>query len=765
MPQPQKTAFLSLDNPLKIPHTTSKLSSLAENDEIPGAFPDSEEDTPTAVSKHIAKAVSGGLSTPRDVTSIRPSGEEMHPAKFHMSTAKPLDEARWLGFSSMAPQIEPPKGTNKIALAQGTPSKTPKAGSTSRSDFQDFEFSFKRQSLELSAEARQMMAEKREEAARIREELKANKSTCPSIPETLSRKMATPKGKVGRFSDIHMAEFKKMDSIANHASAYRADPNRLETATATLKKAVNKPLLAQPGQNGVQTLKRTQSKTELGQYMSSLPRSTSSRSLKHNNDAEHERASPAKRVKRTTDDDVASTRPKSSGMPTGAMQASLARTASVNSTKSTMIPSLARTPSKASLKSAPTPQPKASTPLLARSPTKSSPVKQMVEEPQEPVSPLLSRSPSKFCLIEKPATQTQDADDDAAMGQYLSRSPLKASVSVNTEQDNKPSAIPLLSRSPAKASPAENPFDTAATPLKAAAGTNLMSRFNLLRKTPMKSILRSPQRLYSDDPAKVASGTHLATPPKNSNKALPAVPPATAPVQKHVDFSASTKLSNSMYQAQRESESTSLSPVSEGPTPPPKTSAFAKAATDAATEAAPTYPILPSGDMDMGPTPKKAHRRMTLGANVLNDFTFRAGEGITFAPSADAANRGRADSEKPSIRHVSAEPDIVPIAGMKRKLSETPTFASATSLPIGSDKENKPEEGPEDARPAKKARPTIPEPPKSVKPAEKIAKKIPTIGVKPKGTTSQQGKKPRPSMMSRTRLEMLAMPKHRRGEQ
>ena len=42
------------------------------------------------------------------------------------------------------------------------------------------------------------------------------------------RKKAVPKGKMTRFSDVHVQQFKKMDSIANHASAFRADPSRFK---------------------------------------------------------------------------------------------------------------------------------------------------------------------------------------------------------------------------------------------------------------------------------------------------------------------------------------------------------------------------------------------------------------------------------------------------------------------------------------------------------------------------------------------------------
>lgn len=60
--------------------------------------------------------------TPKDRTPIKPAGQEMHPAHHHASTAKVLDEARWLGFQALGAYTAPPKAA---AIGQATPSKTP----------------------------------------------------------------------------------------------------------------------------------------------------------------------------------------------------------------------------------------------------------------------------------------------------------------------------------------------------------------------------------------------------------------------------------------------------------------------------------------------------------------------------------------------------------------------------------------------------------------------------------------------------------------
>ena len=89
--------------------------------------------------------------------------EEMHPKHIHQSTAKPREEARWLGFSNMPPATEPPKRNAKHVEAQATPSRMTRQENAFKSP--DFTFTFRReQSLELSPEAKQLMDEKRAEA-------------------------------------------------------------------------------------------------------------------------------------------------------------------------------------------------------------------------------------------------------------------------------------------------------------------------------------------------------------------------------------------------------------------------------------------------------------------------------------------------------------------------------------------------------------------------------------------------------------------------
>lgn len=757
------------------------MASLTESDEMPGAFPkdspppdsyvtDEAQVTPTKVAAHIAQAVVGSYHTPKHTTPVKPDEEEMHPQKFQASTAKPDEEARWLGFSNMAPHTEPAKGAAKLVPAPGTPSKTPKANSTSQPS--EFQFTFRAGSLELSEEARKFMAEKREEAAKIKQQMMQEEESQRAADTVLGRKLATAKGKVGRFSDVHMAQFKKMDSIADHASVTRPAQSSATSGTlSSLKRSSSKAGLAQGSRAGTKPVDEAAASKN---KFSSLPRSNSTKSL--GRPAEADTAVSAKRLKRVVDDDAGTSRPASSGSDSNTTMstpkglrfhgsnphlkaatptaASLARQASIKSNKTSMIP-LSRSPSKSALPAAQPDQQKPATPLLARSPSKGllQPSRPDTAETEALASPLLSRSPSK--LIAKPTvpTNTQDEPADTSKIPFLARSPSKMSIAQGQHQEeDKASKTPLLSRSPSKASKDVNPFITQATPAKTGE-TSLMDRLKLLRASPMKSILRSPQRLYSNDPSKIANGTHVATPEKaaSSAKSL-AIPPKTEPVRKHVDFTASTKGTNETDAVDSDSSTPSKETI------PPlreiKTVEQAKL----------FYPPLPTEHTEKPASIKKFNRRMTLGADVANDFTFRVGGGITFAPTISAAKANL----KPSIRHVSVEPEMISTTPTrKRKFAVGEESTQQTENP-SSDKENdqhsEPEEG---ARPAKRARQSEaisrPAPPTITAPTQQ--KRL-TLGVKPKNAPkpTAKPKDKRAGFLSRDRLNMLAMPKRRAAE-
>ncbi|KAK6601779.1 hypothetical protein H4I96_07120 [Botrytis cinerea] len=365
MASPPRRRSSRLRTPAKtLQNTTPKLTSLAEDDEGP-AYP-SLPNLSSPVQAPQTPATSGRVVPPR---------EEMHPSMTHKSTTQKPDSGLRHGFVDInAKGDDQPSG-----VQQKTPSKIGISSPT-------FDFRFARPAPVLGPEAQRMMDELREEALRIKAKLAAEREieqrNNPEGSQMGSRRIAQAKGKVSRYSDVHMAEFKKMDSIANHPSSFRAQPGRV---TPTAK-----------------ALKRTQSKAKLSDRDATLSEDSSQ-------DAESERlenTAPAKRARQRMTDDTSTQRPISRGktetmeMPstprhkissipahlTTPTQSSLARAQSVKH-PSTQIPSLSRSPSKPNLQS---------TPASILKHTSSSFSSKKAEK--EPVIPSIARSPSKLNL-------------------------------------------------------------------------------------------------------------------------------------------------------------------------------------------------------------------------------------------------------------------------------------------------------------------------------------------------------------------------------
>ncbi|KAJ2906822.1 hypothetical protein MKZ38_010320 [Zalerion maritima] len=269
------------------------LDSLKEQDEAPHSPTPQPKRT-----KKQAEVVSSPMPvphTPSHSSPAKPPKSEMHPSKAHRPTAPPSSGFR-LGFTD----VDKSKPANRPDMVQNTPTKAiaPSGDFTFRMSRPDAD-------LGLGPEAQRMMEQIREEAKKIKAEL-ADKREASG--EDGARKIAQPKGKTNRYSAVHIAEFKKMDSIANHPSAFRANPNRI-----TPIKPVN--------------LKRTKSKANLDddgssptksspvKHFAPLPATVSAkRNTKSPSDttSSEEPAAPVKRVKKQLEDDVSANRPVSS---------------------------------------------------------------------------------------------------------------------------------------------------------------------------------------------------------------------------------------------------------------------------------------------------------------------------------------------------------------------------------------------------------------------------------------------------------------------
>lgn len=272
---------------------------------------------------------------------------EMHPSKVHATTAGPSSGLK-LGFSDIDYTKDPAE--RAAGIYQSTPSKM-------RVPSSDFTFRISRPGAdkELGPEAKKMMEELRDQAAQIKVELAAQREREKQEEAAANgRKIRQAKGKAGRYSAVHMAEFKKMDSIANHPSAFRAAPGRFT-----------------PVKTG---LKRTQSKANLGEPDSVRSKKPSTRPVPSSPEKQQEQSeSPVKRVKQRLEDDVSTLRPvsrdasfiprpKSSGNDSTHTAAPRSQTfshlmtptksslARVNSVKGSTI-SLVKTPSKPDLRS------------------------------------------------------------------------------------------------------------------------------------------------------------------------------------------------------------------------------------------------------------------------------------------------------------------------------------------------------------------------------------------------------------------------------
>jgi hypothetical protein len=330
----------------------------------------------------------------------------MHPSKAHHSTTQEPDSGLRLGFTD----IEAAGNGQPSGVTQSTPSKLGIPSTT-------FDFKFARPGPQLGPEAQRMMDDLREEALRIKAKLAAEREEEKRREGEAGggigpRKIAQPKGKAGRYSEVHMAEFKKMDSIAGHASAFRAQPGRFTPVKANLKRSQSKAQL-----DDREDVQKTEQISE---------QSSSSERL--------ENTSPAKRARKHVADDTSSARPTTADshrpMPTTPniprlqtdvlasittpTQASLARAASIKKPV-TQIPTLSRSPSKPNLNATPrglakfttannlSSMPKSESNSFLRSPGKFDRVKSILRYPgslkkskDAPSSiPTLSRSSSK----------------------------------------------------------------------------------------------------------------------------------------------------------------------------------------------------------------------------------------------------------------------------------------------------------------------------------------------------------------------------------
>jgi hypothetical protein len=575
-----------------------------------------------------------------------------------------------------------------------------------------FDFRFARPAAVLGPEAQKMMDEIREEAAKIKERLatereeERKKAELDGTIGENGRRIAVPKGKLGRFSAAHMEEFKKMDSIANHPSAFRAQTTKVTQDTVTLKRSRSKAKLDDrddeakppqtPSKSGVverSTIKRVRLSPELEQTKASTPKAMLPTIPKT--------AQPETPTLSRSRSVLASL--------TTPTQASLARAASVK--QGSKIPTLTHSPSKASL----APSNKLSG--LTHSPSKASLV------PSNKF-PSLTHSPSKASLA-TPNRLLKSATMGNMSAQQTTKVPLNDTVQSPTKLDRLKSLLHRSPSSPKKPEPA-----VVSTPSKAMAPPTL---------TPSKSV-----------------GNQL-----NLNKELPAVPgtPKTEQPQakKHVTFTP-TAQAKAIAMAQH-----SPSPLRVSGIPRSKSTMTLNAiqypalSTSSASEKSSdevNYPILPvSPDMPQPPATKPAEHAPAAPGT----FTFRSDMQVKFASA--SVTMGMSPG-KSSIRAVRAS--ILPTTTMPGSFPEAnkENIGGLPAIPHGLSNKKRHRAGSDDGSEGE----SLMSPSKKQKTS--AADVVPTLATKV--AIEQQAPKskiPSPAKrrgLSLGRLNMLARPKNRK---
>ncbi|PHH83582.1 hypothetical protein CDD82_6610 [Ophiocordyceps australis] len=213
--------------------------------------------------RHGPQSIDGALAEPKTPASaaVKPSFNEMHPSRFHQSTGEPSSGLR-LGFADIPAQNDAGTGLTS------TPSKVAHLPASP--------FTFRRtvRPDELGDSAQRLRQKLSDKVALIKADLVAKRDAeGDSMVNLQARPIAKPKGKSGRFSAAHMSEFKKMDSIQGHASAWRAQPGRFTPVTSgKLKRSSSKANLDETPTGAISVSRNSPAKSRAGETKELLTR-------------------------------------------------------------------------------------------------------------------------------------------------------------------------------------------------------------------------------------------------------------------------------------------------------------------------------------------------------------------------------------------------------------------------------------------------------------------------------------------------------------
>ncbi|TLD31006.1 hypothetical protein PspLS_02013 [Pyricularia sp. CBS 133598] len=190
-------------------------------------------------------------------SAIKPPATEMHPEHYHASTAAP-SSALHLGFSDINP-AGPLNSSPTIEVTQRAAAAPSRRTSTVPSA--PFTFHLENPSAAtggLSERTKALLEDMRGDIEQIAADLRAKRDQEKAEAEANGRKIASAKGKRGRFSDVHWKELQKMDSIVNHPSVQRYKTMNSNGSSSSIAGNVS----TSPAQL-TKGVKRTQSKANL----------------------------------------------------------------------------------------------------------------------------------------------------------------------------------------------------------------------------------------------------------------------------------------------------------------------------------------------------------------------------------------------------------------------------------------------------------------------------------------------------------------------
>ncbi|KAG5296905.1 hypothetical protein I7I48_05872 [Histoplasma ohiense] len=400
------------------------------------------------------------MKTPKTAGALKPSLAEMHPSKVHQNTSKKPDSGARLGFKPIP--MDSPCHPRNPSTPTPTKSRLPAADQLNSPNFSML---FSCEDSQLSEEAKKLMENIREDASRIKAQMiiEQNSQECKNTetePTLEVRKIAKARGKAGRFSNAHMAEFRKMDSITGHPSLFRARQDKIHPSPvkSSLKRTSSKACLDE-----------TSSPEKSGTVFTSPGKTMPNNPVKRSKSSGF--ASTPARVplpKASLEPKPGQHGPRSLITPKKPM---IARASSAKQINTTKIPSFPRSPSTKSIVAPRTPQTEFNPKLKTGLPSLAN-LKSILRQRQ----PLFSTDPVKIAAGTHVAPPTKIFDIQVEGSTAKKHVDFSASTKLrHAFSDTSPTPSGILAREPAESGVISYPTLPLTTPPKASKVSNITS--------------------------------------------------------------------------------------------------------------------------------------------------------------------------------------------------------------------------------------------------------------------------------------------------